>query len=107
MAGKRVDTREMKRLRAAFFEEGKQLDANPDTRDDAGCWICRTRIDYTVAQASTPDSHTLDHYYPVEDYPELQYDRDNFRHAHFDCNSSRGKRAPSTGLDTVMPAWWK
>lgn len=107
MAGKRKETRRMHRLREDFFDEGKALDADPDTRDAAGCWLCRGRIDYNVGAGTTPDSHTLDHLKDVDDYPELQEDPDNFRHAHFVCNSSRGKRAPNTqGLGEQMPAWW-
>lgn len=108
MAGKRTNTRRMHQLRDEFFEEGKRLDADPATRHLADCWLCRGHIDYTVPQATTPDSHTLDHAKDVETYPELQEDWDNFRHAHFSCNSSRGKRAPNTqGLGEPMPAWWR
>ena len=104
---KRRHTRESHRQRTEFFDEGKQLDADPDTRDRADCWLCHTRIDYTVDPGTTQDSHTLDHYYPVEDYPDLQNDPENFRHAHFSCNSSRGKGAPNEqGLGEPMPAWW-
>ncbi|MFE2772278.1 HNH endonuclease [Microbacterium resistens] len=98
----------MHQLRDEFFEEGKRLDADPATRHLADCWLCRGHIDYTVPQATTPDSHTLDHAKDVETYPELQEDWDNFRHAHFSCNTSRGKRAPNTqGLGEPMPAWWR
>lgn len=102
---KRTHTREDQRLRTEFFQEGKALDAAGDS--EADCWLCRTRIDYTVDPGTTQDSHTLDHYFPVDDYPELQNDPDNFRHAHFSCNSSRGKReANRNGLGEPMPAWW-
>lgn len=112
MSGKRVDSRRMKKLRAEFFEDGKRLDADPATREHASCWLCPpgpgARIDYTVPQASTPDSHTLDHSKDVDTYPELQEDPDLFRHCHFSCNSSRGKKAPNTqGLGQPMPAWWR
>ena len=73
------------------FEAGKLLDADPATRHLSVCWICTLRIDCEQAPGTTTDSHTLDHYYPVEDFPVLQNEPDNFRHAHFDCNSSRGK----------------
>jgi len=104
---KRPETRLDKQQRTEFFEEGRRLDADPETRHLAACWLCRLPIDYTVDPATTQDSHTLDHYFPVEDYPELQNDPDNFRHAHFNCNSSRGKNAPSPGLGEPMPAWWR
>lgn len=103
---KRTHTREDHRQRTEFFEEGKRLDADPETRHLAGCWLCGLRIDYTVDPSSTTDSHNLDHYYPVDDYPELQNDPDNFRHAHFDCNTSRGKGDAERGLGELMPAWW-
>jgi len=109
MGGKRVDSRRMKKLRGEFFEEGKRLAASPvaEERDQSRCWLCRGDIDYTVPQATTPDSHTLDHAKDVDTYPELQEDPDNFRHCHFSCNSSRGKDAPNTqGLGEPMPAWW-
>lgn len=37
---------------------------------------------------------------------ELQDDPDNFRHAHFNCNSSRGKGEYEQGVGEEMPAWW-
>lgn len=106
MPGKRVDSRRMKRLRSEFFEDGKRLDADPDTRDRANCWLCRTRIDYTVPPGSTPDSHNMDHYVTVDERPDLQEDPSNFRHSHASCNEARGKRAPSPGLGEPVPAWW-
>lgn len=72
VVSKRTHTREDQRQRTEFFEQGKRLDANPETRALAGCWICGLRIDYEQAPGTTTDSPTLDHYYPVEDYPELQ-----------------------------------
>lgn len=102
----RVDSRAHKAARADFFEEGKRLDADPATRHLADCWLCKQRIAYDVDPGTTPDSHTLDHFHPVDDFPELQHDVTNFRHAHFDCNSSRGKRAPSPGLGETIPDWW-
>lgn len=104
---KRTHTREDQRLRTEFFEEGRRLDSDPETRHLADCHLCHTRIDYEVDPGTTPDSHTLDHYFPVDDYPDLQNDPDNFRHAHFSCNSSRGKgEANTNGLGEPMPAWW-
>ena len=106
MAGKRKNTRRMHKLRDEFFLEGKRLDADPATRDQACCWLCKGRVDYTAAPNTTPDSHNLDHAIPVDDRPDLQDDTDNFRHAHSDCNARRGKRAPSPGLGAQVPAWW-
>lgn len=94
-------------LRDEFFEDGKRLDADPDTRELSVCWLCGDRIDYVAQPGSSPDSHNLDHFYPVVDYPELEEDPDNFRHSHADCNARRGKSAPTAGgLGEPMPQWW-
>lgn len=106
MAGKRTNTRRMHKLRDEFYEEGKRLDADPDTRHLANCWICKDRIDYAAKPGTTPNSHTLDHRIPVEERPDLQEDPSNFEHCHFSCNSSRGDRTPSPGLGEPAPAWW-
>lgn len=100
----RTSTRLGHRLRAEFFEQGKRLDAAGDPAGN--CWLCKQRIDYDVAPNSTPSSHNLDHYRPVATHPELQDDPDNFRHAHADCNTRRGKGAPSLGLGVEVPAWY-
>lgn len=104
---KRTHTREDQRQRTEFFQEGKALDADQATRHFADCWLCRTRIDYDVDPGTTQDSHTLDHYYPVDSHPELQNEPTNFRHAHFNCNSSRGKGERIThGLGEPIADWW-
>lgn len=104
---KRKNTRRMKKLRDEFFEEGRRLDADPETRHLAGCWICKQRIDYDAGQGTTPDSHTLDHRIPVDDDPDLQEDPTNFEHAHANCNYSRGKRSTSgSDLGEAVPDWW-
>lgn len=106
MAGKRKNTRRMHKLRDEFFDEGKRLDADPETREKANCWRCKERIDYTVGAGTTPDSHNLGHYFSVEDHPELQEDPSNFRHEHRLCNESAGNRTHSLGLGEQVPAWW-
>lgn len=109
MSGKRVDTRRMKKLRDAFFEQGKKqaLSRDPAVRELSQCWLCHTEIDYTAKPGTISDSHTLDHRHPVDERPDLQEDPDNFAHAHFSCNSSRGKRAPNAqGLGEQVAAWW-
>jgi len=100
----RTSTRLGHRLRAEFFEAGKRLDAAG--APEANCWLCKQRIDYDVAPNSTPSSHNLDHYHPVAVRPDLQDDPSNFRHAHADCNTRRGKNAPSLGLGDEVPAWY-
>lgn len=104
--GRRTDSRRMKRLRHAFFLEGQRLDAVPETRDLAACWLCKQRIAYDVDPHTTPDSHNLDHYIPIADNPDIQEDPTNFRHAHMSCNTARGKRAPSPGLGETVGDWW-
>lgn len=104
--GKRTNTREDHRLRAAFFEEGKRLDADPETRALSVCWICKTRIDYDAAPGTSDESHNLDHFKAVRDFPELQSDPTNFRHSHRVCNIDRGADAPELGLGVPVPAWW-
>lgn len=96
----------MKRLRAAFFAEGKRLDADPATRHLADCWLCGERVNYQVDQHTTPDSHNLDHFKPFSTHPELLEDVTNWRHSHMACNLSRGNRAPSPGLGDSVPEWW-
>jgi 5-methylcytosine-specific restriction endonuclease McrA len=102
--GERTNTRRMHVLRQVFFEDGKRLDAEQDS--EANCWLCQLRIDYSAAPNTTPESHNLDHFFPVDDYPELQEDPTNFRHAHMLCNGKRGKSAPTAGLGAAVPDWW-
>lgn len=102
----RVNSRRMQTLRAAFFAEGKRLDADPSTRDQSVCWICRQRIDYDADPGTTEDSHELDHVVPVSLRPELQEDPTNFAHAHRRCNGQRGATAPRGDLGDEVPAWW-
>ncbi|TFC30206.1 hypothetical protein E3O55_08435 [Cryobacterium sp. MDB1-18-2] len=95
----------MNMLRTDFFDEGKQHDATPDD-DEGNCWLCKQEIDYDVPAGTTDDSHNLDHYFAVADYPELQEDPENFRHAHQLCNNKRSNNAPSVGLGEAVPDWW-
>lgn len=105
-AGQRTNTRNMHKQRDAFFLEGQRLDADPVTRDQSLCWLCHTRIDYTVPAGTSDDSHHLDHFHTVKARPDLQEDWDNFRHAHQLCNLQRGERTPSPGLGEQVPDWW-
>ena len=102
----RKNTRRMHLLRDEFFADGKRFDADPATRDRANCWRCKQRIDYTVAAHTTDESHNLGHYKNVDDYPELQEDRSNFRHEHRLCNLNAGKRMHSLGLGDSVADWW-
>lgn len=102
--GARTNTRRMHTLRADFFAEGKALDAKGDP--EANCWRCRGKIDYDAEPNSTDDSHNLGHYKSVRDHPELQEDRDNFRHEHRLCNVTAGADMHSLGLGEPVPDWW-
>ena len=102
----RTNSRRMQALRTAFFKEGRRLDADPATRDQAACWICQQRIDYDALPGTTEDSHELDHVIPVSRRPDLQEDPTNFAHAHRRCNGHRGASAPVGDLGDVVDDWW-
>jgi hypothetical protein len=63
------------------------------------------RINYAVPANSTPDSHDLDHFYPISTHPELQEDPANWCHAHAECNVDRGADAPLPGLGALSQNW--
>lgn len=104
MSANRTNTRRMHRLRKEFFDEGRRLDAAGDP--SANCWIDGERINYAATPGTTPDSHELDHYYSVANYPELQEDPSNFRHAHKLCNGTRGADGQTYDLGEQVPDWW-
>lgn len=102
----RQNTRRMNRLRQEFFEEGRALDADPARRKESLCWLCAGRIDYSVGQGTTDDSHELDHVVPVSKDPSLQEEWSNFRHSHRRCNRERGDRTPLGDTGDRVAAWW-
>ena len=104
----RTNTRRMNLLRDEFFAEGRQQSGSddPEVRVLSDCWLCKTSVDYVADAHTTPDSHNLDHYKTVKDFPELQEDPANFRHSHMACNLHRGDRTPSLGLGTAVADWW-
>jgi 5-methylcytosine-specific restriction endonuclease McrA len=104
----RTNTRRMHVGRQEFFEQGRadSQSADPEVRALSDCWLCHSPIDYVADPHSTPDSHNLDHFKPVRDYPELQEDPSNWKHSHRACNQSRGADTPSLGLGEPMPDWW-
>lgn len=104
--GARTNTRRDHLLREEFFAEGQRLSRDSETEAKSRCWLCGESIDYDAPANSTPESHNLDHFKPVRDYPELQQDPTNFRHAHALCNSQRGAKAPSLGLGDQIADWW-
>lgn len=105
MSSKRVNTRAWQKFKTEFYEEGKALDADPDTRHLANCWLCGQRVNYAVEPNSTEDSHNLDHFYSIRDYPELQHDPANARHSHQACNVARGADAPLPGIGILSRNW--
>ncbi|WP_210578594.1 HNH endonuclease [Actinomyces succiniciruminis] len=106
MASARRSTRRFAKLREEFYQQGKRLDADPATRAESVCWICKQRIDYDAAPGSTEDSHELDHVIAVSLRPDLQEDPSNFAHSHRRCNAARGNVAPTGDLGDEVPAWW-
>jgi hypothetical protein len=94
----RTSTRRSKAQHKAFFEQGK--------RDNAPCWLCGQPISYDVPPGTTPDSHELDHYYPVSTHPELQDDPTAWRHSHRLCNEKRSNNTPMPGLGDTITDWW-
>lgn len=76
-----------------------------DMRALAHCWICRGPIDYSLAPSSCPEAWEPDHYIPVDDRPDLEYDLGNIRPSHVSCNRSRGKRAGIDLLGTPSRVW--
>jgi len=73
--------------------------------DNVPCWMDGQPIDYGAPDWSTPDSFSLDHYWPVSLYPDVQTDPAGWRASHSDCNRRRGNRAPAPGLGRVSRAW--
>lgn len=89
--------RAFRRSRADFRAEGETV--------DEPCWICGMSIDYTVPDWTTDDSWSLDHYWPVSLYPELQTDPAGYRHCHTSCNRQRSNNAPHPGIGTTSRQW--
>ena len=89
--------RAFRRSRADFRAEGEAA--------DEPCWICGMTIDYTVPDWTTDDSWSLDHYWPVSLYPELQTDPAGWRHSHTNSNRQRSNHAPHPGIGATSRRW--
>ena len=81
-----------------------------DRACNAGCWICEAEgrdptIDYSLGYSTGPMAYEADHYIPVSDHPELQYDLANIRASHQACNRRRGKKASISMLGTPSRDW--
>lgn len=55
----------------------------------AGCWLCNQPIQYSL-KFPHPGSYSTDHSIPAEERPDLFFDTNLWRPAHFSCNSARG-----------------
>ena len=74
-----------------------------DRACNAGCWICAAEgrdptIDYSLGYSTGPMAYEADHYIPVSDHPELEYDLANLRASHQACNRRRHDKA---GIDLL------
>ena len=82
-----------------------------DRATNAPCWICVAEgaedpsIDYSLGYSTGPRAYEADHYIPVHDHPELEYDLANIRASHQACNRRRGKRASISLLGTPSRDW--
>lgn len=99
-----------KRRRGARWLRIRTLAFERDRAANAGCWICELEgrdptIDYSLPISSSPRSYEADHYIPVDDRPDLEYDLGNLRASHKSCNRSRGKRAGTKALGEPSRDW--
>lgn len=94
-----------KRRRGRRWDRTKAQAFARDRAADAPCWICGGAIDYTLAPSSCGAAWEADHYLPLDDHPELEYDLGNIRASHARCNRSRGKRAGIHMLGEPSRVW--
>lgn len=99
-------TRRMKSLRAKF-REACAAQVNDDGSVGAPCWLCPRPIDYDAAYDDWKNDwrFQLDHFYVVDDYPELQEDWDNFRASHAACNNRRSNKPPRPAIGNRSQSW--
>ncbi len=69
-----------------------------DRSANAPCWICGRPIDYSLGYSTCDEAYEADHYIPVADHPELEYDLLCIRASHRSCNRTRQDRA---GIDVL------
>lgn len=99
-----------KRRRGARWDRVRAQAFARDRARNAGCWICILEgrdptIDYSLPISSAPRAWEADHYIPVDDRPDLEYDLGNIRPSHVECNRRRGKRAGIDLLGTPSRDW--
>lgn len=81
-----------------------------DRAANAGCWICEAEgrdptIDYSLGYSTGPRAYEADHYIPVCDHPELEYDLGNIRASHQICNRRRRDQASINLLGIPSRDW--
>ena len=94
-----------KRRGGTRWTNTKRMAFNRDRAVGAVCWICGEPIDYSLGYSTCDDAYEADHYIPVDDHPELEYDLTNIRASHRHCNRSRQKRAGISLLGTPSRDW--
>lgn len=99
-----------KRRRGRRWDRTRALAFERDKARNAPCWICVMEgrdptIDYSLPISSAPLAWEADHYIPVDDRPDLEYDLGNIRASHVSCNRTRGKRAGISLLGTPSRDW--
>lgn len=98
------------RKRGPLWERTRKAAFKRDKKANAECWICRGArgpIDYAAKPSSSPLSYEPDHYLPVKDHPELEFDLANIRAAHKTCNRQRGARVHVDVLGNRSRDWSK
>lgn len=91
------DTATWRKLRVQCFKR--------DKANDARCWICGGKIDYTAKPSTTSDSYEPDHRHSVKTHPELAEVPENVLASHTRCNRARGTRAGINNLGTLSREW--
>ncbi len=97
---------------SAWRRDSQTIVHMPDGSVEVGahCWICGDRIDYSKGLGSTsPFAWEADHYYTVEEHPELECDVANLRPSHVHCNRSRkdgkARKPKPSGLGVPSRKW--
>ena len=75
--------------RTGNYKRKRELFRADCERRNAGCWLCRRPIDYSLPYGH-PEAFELDHRHPKSKRPDLAEDPVNFAASHSDCNRRRG-----------------
>ena len=99
-----------KRRRGWRWYQTRALAFKRDKAVNAGCWICEMEgrdptIDYSLPISSAPRAWEADHYIPIDDRPDLEYDLGNIRPSHASCNRRRQKQAGINLLGKPSRDW--